>query len=126
MAAKFQLTRAGNRLDFDLQGKLDREQMAAALDEFDLKSAGIEHGILRCRISDFHFPSVGALAIELSRLPLLFRVARHFDRAAILADESWFRRVSEWEGKLVPGFELKAFPLDQETAAEHWLKPPLM
>lgn len=122
----FQITRTGNRLDFDLQGKLDREQMAAALDEFEIKSAGIEHGIMRYRITGFRFPSIGAFAIELSRLPLLIRVIRHFDRAAILADESWLRRVSEWEGKLIPGFEIKAFPLDEETAAEHWLKPPLM
>jgi len=122
----FQITRTGNRLDIDLQGKLDREQMAAALEEFEIKSAGIEHGVMRYRITGFRFPSLGAIAIELSRLPLLFRVIRHFDRAAILADESWLRRFSEWEGKLIPGFEIKAFPLADEAAAEHWLRPPVL
>ncbi len=122
----FQITRTGNRLDIDLQGKLDREQMAAALEEFEAKSAGIEHGVMCYRINGFRFPSIGAIAIELSRLPLLFRVIRHFDRAAILADESWLRRFSEWEGKVVPGFEIKAFPLDQEAAAERWLRPAVL
>jgi hypothetical protein len=98
----FQITRTGNRLDIDLQGKLDRGQMAAALEEFEVKSAGIEHGVMR------------------------YRMIRHFDRAAILADESWLRRFSEWEGKLIPGFEIKAFPLADEAAAEHWLRPPVL
>lgn len=117
----FQIIRTGNRLDLDIHGKLDRAQMQTVLDDFEAKSAGIEHGIMRYRITGFQFPSIAAIAVELSRLPLLFRIIRQFDRAAILADESWIRRFSEWEGKLLPGFEIKAFPLDQEEAAERWL-----
>ena len=122
----FQITRSGNRLDIDLEGKLDRVQMKAALEEFEVKSAGIEDGVMLYRITDFHFPSLAAIGIELSHLPLLFRMVRHFDRAAILADEAWLRRISEWESKLVPGLEIKAFPLDEEEAAERWLRPPVL
>lgn len=122
----FQITRSGNRLDIDLQGKLDRVQMKAALEEFEVKSAGIENGVMLYRITDFHFPSLAAIGIELSHLPLLFRMVRNFERAAILADESWLRRFSEWEAKLIPDLEIRAFPLDEDDAAERWLRPPVL
>ncbi len=117
----FDIIRIGNRLDLNFNGKLDRAQMEAVLNDFETKSTGIEHGVMRYRITGFQFPSIAAIAVELSRLPLLFRIIRQFDRAVILADESWIRRFSEWEGKLIPGFEIKAFPLDQEEAADRWL-----
>lgn len=117
----FLVTRHDNRLDISLHGKLDREAMKAALDDFAAKSAGIEHGVMRYDISGFEFPTAGAIAEEMSRLPLLFRMMRQFDRAAILADEAWLRRFSEWEGKLVPGMKIKAFRRDQDVEAEAWL-----
>lgn len=117
----FEIIRTGNRLDFDLHGKLDRAQMQIVLDDFEAKCAGIEHGIMRYRVTGYQLPSIAAIAVELSRLPLLIRLFRQFDRAAILIDESWIRRFAEWEGKLIPDLEIKAFPLDQEEAAERWL-----
>lgn len=117
----FQITRHDNRLDISLDGKLDRETMKAALDDFAEKSIGIEHGLMRYDINGFEFPTLGAITEEIGRLPLLFRSIRQFDRAAILADEAWLRRFSEWEGKLVPGIEIKAFRRDQDTEAEAWL-----
>ncbi len=110
-----------NRLDMEFDGKLDADAMKATLDEFVAKSAGISHGRMFYRITNFQFPTAGAMAVELSRIPELLKVIRQFDRAAILADEGWIRKISEWEGKLIPSFEIKAFRRDQEAEAEAWL-----
>ena len=46
---------------------------------------------------------------------------KRFERAAVLTDTAWIQRVSELEGKLFPGLEIKAFDRDQRGAAEAWL-----
>jgi hypothetical protein len=51
----------------------------------------------------------------------MFGVIRNFDRAAVLADRKWIKTVSEIEGALIPGLDIKAFDLDQEAEAEAWL-----
>ena len=117
----FLITRHDQRLDISLHGKLDREAMTTDLDDFAEKSAGIEHGVMRYNISNFEFPTPAAMAEEMRRLPLLLSLIRRFDRAAVLADEAWIRRISEWEGKLVPGLAIRAFRRDQEDEAEAWL-----
>ena len=116
------ITKVGdNRLDMEFNGKLDADGMKATLDENAAKTAGISHGPMLYRITDFKVPTAGALVVEFSRMPEMLRLIRQFDRAAVLADEGWIRKISEWEGKLFPRFEIKAFPLDQEAEAEAWL-----
>lgn len=53
-----------NRLDIEMSGKLNAEEMKIALDELVSKSENIEHGEMLYEIIDFHIPSLGA-AIEL-------------------------------------------------------------
>jgi len=60
-------------------------------------------------VVEFHFPSLGAIGIEFPRLPSMFKLMRKFDRAAVLTDKAWIRKVSEFEGFLFPGLEIKAF-----------------
>lgn len=48
-------------------------------------------------------------------------LVRRFRKAAVLTDKTWLKKVSEFEGMLIPGLEIKAFPLDQREAAETWL-----
>ena len=69
-----------NRLDIQLSGKLDAEEMKIALDELVSKSKNIENGKMLYEIIDFHLPSLGAIAIELSRLPSMFGLMKKFDR----------------------------------------------
>jgi hypothetical protein len=66
-------------------------------------------------------PSLGAIGIELSRLPEMFRLMKKYDRAAVLSDKTWIKKVSELEGVLFPGLEIKAFNRDQKEEAEAWL-----
>lgn len=109
------------RLDIELSGKLTTEEMRAALDELLSKSGDMENGKMLYDVIDFHLPSLGAIAVELSRLPSLFGLIKRFDRAAVLTDETWIQKVSELEGALVPGLEIKAFGRDQRLEAEAWL-----
>jgi hypothetical protein len=110
-----------NRLDVELSGKLDRAGMRVALDELISKAEKIEHGRLLFRIPEFDLPTLGAIGVELSRLPELFRFIVKFERIAVLAGESWVEKVSEIEGALLPGITVKSFDLDHERQAEAWL-----
>ena len=110
-----------NRLDIQLSGKLDTEEMKTALDELVSKSKNIEHGKMLYDVIDFHLPSLSAIGIEFSRLPSMFGLLKKFDRAAVLTDKTWLKKVSEFEGGLFPGLEIKAFNRDQKEEAEAWL-----
>lgn len=118
----FKITSNGkNRLDIELSGKLNAEDMKVALDDFVSKSKNIENGRMLYEIIDFHLPSLGAIGIELGRFPALFGLMKKFNRAAVLTDKRWLKKVSELEGALFPGLDIKAFDRDQRAEAEAWL-----
>ena len=118
----FKVTQNGtNRLDIELSGKLNAEDMRIALDELVNKSQHIENGKMLYDVVDFHLPSLAAIGIEFSRLPSMFGLLKKFDRAAVLTDKNWLKKVSEFEGALFPGLEIRAFNRDQKEAAEAWL-----
>jgi len=118
----FEVIRKGtNRLDITMSGKLNSEEMKSALDELVIKSENIVNGNLLYDVVDFHLPSLGAIAIEFSRLPSMFGWIRKFERAAVLVDKSWIRKISELEGALITGLEIKAFDRNQRNEAEVWL-----
>ncbi len=110
-----------NRIDLELSGKLDTDEMKVALDEIINKSEGIEHGKMLYRIHDFNIPTMGALGVELKNLPGLYRTFKEFDRVAVVSNKKWIRKVSEFEGALIPGIDIKAFDPGSETEAEAWL-----
>jgi len=118
----FKVVRNGvNRIDIDFSGKLNSDAMKVALDELTSSAKDIEHGRMLYRIRDFDLPTLGAIGVELSRLPEAFRFIRKYDRAAVLANKNWVKKASEIEGALIPGLEIKAFDLDEEAEAENWL-----
>ncbi len=118
----FKITPKGtDRLDIELSGKLDTEEMKFALDELVRQSENMANGKMLYEIVDFHLPSLGAMAIELSRLPAMFGLIRKFDRAAVLSDKTWLKKLSELEGALFPGLEIRAFDRNQRAEAETWL-----
>ena len=118
----FKVTQNGmNRLDIKMSGKLNSEEMKIALDELVSKSKNIENGKMLYDVIDYHLPSLGAIGIEFSRLPSMFGLMKKFNRAAVLTDKTWLKKVSEFEGVLFPGLEIKAFNRDQKEEAEAWL-----
>ena len=110
-----------NRLDIQLSGKVNTEEMKIALDELVSKSENIKKGKMLYDVIDFHLPSLKAIVIEFSRLPSMLGLIKKFDRAAVLSDKTWLKKVSEFEGTLFPGLEIKAFSRDQRAEAEAWL-----
>ncbi len=110
-----------NRLDIEMSGKLDAESMKVALIELVCKSEDNKNGKLLYVIIDFQLPTLSAIGIEFSRLPSMFCLMKRFNRAAVLTDKTWLKKVSEFEGALFPGLEIKAFDIDQKTEAEAWL-----
>jgi len=110
-----------NHLDIELSGKLNSKEMKIALDEMESKAEGIEDGIMLYGVVEFHLPSLGAIAIEFSRLPSMFGLTRKFRKDAVLIDKNWIQKASEFEGVLIPGIQIKAFNRDQRSEAESWL-----
>ena len=110
-----------DRLDLELSGSLDAEDMGELLDELYDKSDGIKNGQMLYRISDFSMPTLGALAVELFRLPMLFSLIGKFDRCAVLTDVGWIKTAAKVEGAMIPGLKIEDFDMDQVDAAEAWL-----
>ena len=118
----FTITKIGNeRLDIEMSGKLNTEGMKIALDELARKSEGIEKGKMLYDVVDYHLPSLGAICIEFSRLPSMLGLMNKFEKAAVLTEKDWIKKISEFEGVLFPGLEIKAFRRSQRAEAEAWL-----
>ena len=110
-----------NRVDLDISGKIDSETMRAALDDLIEASKDVENGRMLYRIPEMAWPTIGALSMELVRLPALFGLLKTFDKCAVLTDATWIKTAAELEGALLPGLEIKAFSLSQTSEAEAWL-----
>ncbi|QIB49846.1 STAS/SEC14 domain-containing protein [Pseudomonas sp. OIL-1] len=118
----FQTIRVNNhRLDVVFSGKLDSASMKVALDEMIQQAHGITDGAMLVKVGEFELPTLGAMGVEMSRLPQLFRFIRQFDRVAVVAGQTWVRKMSTVEGALIPGLNLQAFALDETAEAEAWL-----
>jgi hypothetical protein len=111
-----------DRLDIDLSGTLDADAMRAGLDDLVRLSEGMRSGRMLYRITDFHMPTMGAIGVELRRLPKLFALISRFRRCAVVSDVAWLRTAAEVEGRLIPGLEIKSFDLPEAAAAEAWLE----
>lgn len=110
-----------NRIDIELRGTLDAETMRVALDDLIAKSEDVTNGRMLYKIPEFSMPTLGAIGVELKRLPKLFGLLGKFDRCAVLSDAGWIRTGAEIEGALFPGIQIKSFELDDTEAAEAWL-----
>lgn len=110
-----------NRLDIVMTGRIDSDAMSEILQQLIDKSEGIKNGKMMFDIVDYQLPTLGAIMVELSRLPAMLSFIRKFDSAAVLADETWIRKISEWEGHILPWLTIKSFHRDQKAEAEIWL-----
>jgi hypothetical protein len=114
--------KAPNRVDIAISETIDSDGMTKILDEFLEKSKDVQNGQMLYTITDFSMPTMGALWVELTRLPKLFGLIGKFKKCAVLTDVGWIRKAASVEGALIPGLTIKTFELDQVAAAEAWLK----
>lgn len=113
---------SANRVDIELSGTLDADAMRAALDRLIEQSQGVTNGKMLYRIADFEMPTLGAMAVELYRMPKLFSLTGKFDKCAVLSDTAWIRTAAEIEGAVIPSLTIKSFALADTEAAEAWLE----
>jgi len=119
----FKVTRVSPiRIDIESSGKLDGEEMNEALDGLIRETEGLEHGQMLFRVGEFALPTFAGMKVEFSRLPSMLGFVRKFRRCAVLADQAWLKTISELEGALIPGVDIKGFRLDQQATAEAWLE----
>jgi hypothetical protein len=122
----FKVTKIGKgRLDVELSGKLNGEEMKDALDDLVRKSKGMKQGKMLFDIVEFRFPSLGGIVIELLKLPSLFGLIGKFNRAAVLTDKIWLKIAIEFEGMFIPGLKIRTFDRDKKEKAEDWLSSKL-
>jgi len=95
--------------------------MESGLDKLIELTKDMQCGRLLYRIGNFEMPTLSALAVEFQKLPRLFGLIVRIDRAAVLADQGWIRKISEIEGSLFPGLEIRAFESHQEKEALDYL-----
>ncbi|MGH1340247.1 MAG: STAS/SEC14 domain-containing protein [Nannocystales bacterium] len=112
------------RVEIESSGKLDGDEMNAALDSLIRETEGLEHGQMLFRVGEFALPTFAGLKVEFARLPSMLGFVRKFRRCAVLADQRWLKRISELEGALIPGVEIRGFGLEQQATAEAWLEEP--
>ena len=116
------VTKVGeDRLDIKFEGSLNSRELETALDDFISKARGIENGKMFYEVGDFELPTLSAIGVKLSKLPALFGFIGKFKKAVILTDKKWLQKVSEIEGLLIPGLQIKAFSTEQRDSAEAWL-----
>ncbi|MCF3648715.1 STAS/SEC14 domain-containing protein [Synoicihabitans lomoniglobus] len=110
-----------DRLAILLQGKFDADEMDDVLSVFVTKSVGMQDGKLLIHANDYQMPTFEAMRLELSRLSELMPVIHRFSRVAVIAEKAWVRKMSEWEGAVIPDLEIKAFEPTATVDAENWL-----
>ncbi len=108
------------RIDLTFSGRLTAADMQSMLDELLPLAESCQHAALICRLKEFNFPTMGAIAVELSHLPKLLKLLHKFDRCAVLADENWVKIGATIESWLIPGMKLKAFEHASEDEAIKW------
>ena len=112
---------AKDRVDLKIEGGFDAETMRKGIDDLLRASDAVENGRMCYTITNFSMPSMGAIGVELARLPKLFGMISKFDRCAVLTDVGWIKTAAEIKGALIPGLEIKAFDISESDAAEAWL-----
>lgn len=110
-----------DRLDIEFRGKLDADEMKAALDDLEAKAADLEAGKMLFVVGDFQLPTMDAVMVEFSRWPTMLGFLRKFTRCAVIAEERWLRFIAQAEGAIIPGVQIKGFAPDRRGEAEAWL-----
>ena len=113
--------RSKNRVDIDISGSLSANEMRDGLGQLIDASKDVERGVMFYHISGFTMPTLGALSVELQKLPQLFGLLGKFDRCAVVSDQGWIRTAAEIEGAVIPGLDIKSFKPEETGAAEEWL-----
>lgn len=107
-----------NVVGYRIRGKIDA-------DDFDRIAAFIEqqlktHDKLRVFAE---IDSIEGMSLEafLKDLKFSFKNYNRFEKAAVITNKDWLRKIVEIEDKLFPGIEMKFFPIAEKEEAMEWI-----
>ena len=103
-----------------ISGRIDAAEMESGLQHLFADLAEETGARILFRLDDAVLPELSAIAVELRHLPHMLRMMARIDRVAVLSDEGWVRTGAEIEGRLIPGVEIRSWPLSDEAAARAW------
>ncbi|MEL7150129.1 MAG: STAS/SEC14 domain-containing protein [Pseudomonadota bacterium] len=104
-----------------ISGPIDSDEMRKGLEAF---LACLEDGKktdFLYTISDFEMPSLQAIGVEFTYIPMLLASLRKIGKVALISDQAWLRKAAEVEGKLIPGLTIESFQPSERWQAEAWL-----
>jgi hypothetical protein len=106
---------------FRVGGKLTAREVERVFDALDDALDLHETVNLYAEITKLSGLSLEALVKDLAKsLGLLGRLNR-FGRYAVVTDARWIQKAAGIEDRLIPGLEIRAFPLAQSEAAGAWV-----
>lgn len=108
-------------VNLTISGPIDSDQMRAGLEAFLACLTDGNKTDFLYTISNFEVPSLKAIGVEFTYVPLLMASLRKIGKVAVVSDQAWLRTAAEVEGKLIPGLTIESFRLEDRAAAEAWL-----
>jgi len=106
---------------FRVGGTLTAREVERVFDALDDALDLHETVNLYAEITKLSGLSLEALVKDLAKsLGLLGRLSR-FHRYAVVTDARWIQKAAGFEDRLIPGLEIRAFPLAESEAAEAWV-----
>lgn len=110
---------AGNRLTYEVSGKLSRAELRTYYSALDERYAA--HGRLRLLVKVHAFQGYAGPGAWLVFLTHEYKVLRKVARYAAVTELTWFRGLITSLNWLVPGIKLRAWRPAGLAAAEAWL-----
>lgn len=111
--------KASNRIELTASGRIDAEQMHAALDRLFTLIEPLDHFTYLADMRDIQVPTAGAFWEELKQIARLPGLLRKLDKAAVVTNQDWLAKAAQAESMLIPGLTVKTF--GQHDRARVWL-----
>ncbi|QPH53144.1 STAS/SEC14 domain-containing protein [Pontivivens ytuae] len=111
----------GGVVELTVTGRIDADSMRDGLNALWGALEPVESARLLLLYNDWELPTAGALAVEFGQLGRAFSILAKVDRAALVSNQDWLRRVAEIESALIPGLEIRTYVPEDEAAARAWL-----
>ncbi len=111
----------GGIVELTVTGRIDADSMRDGLNALWGALEPVESARLLLLYNDWELPTAGALAVEFGQLGRALSILAKVDRAALVSNQDWLRRVAEIESALIPGLEIRTYVPEDEADARAWL-----
>lgn len=102
-----------------IDGKVDNETFDRVLAEIEDRLT--RHERIRIYVE---LVSLGGIGLEALFKDMKFGLGnwRRFEREAVVSDRAWVHKIASLTDRLMPSVEVKAFPLEEKSAALAWVR----